>query len=88
VRLRAALFVNLVEMRHAISKRANPPVHLSDANLLKYQQATYLFHSAHSCSSVLIIWFFISVLNTLCCSHFGCAVSHFSCVEVRRVWMY
>ena len=50
--MRASLFVNLVAMRAAMSKRINPPVHLADENLDKLQKAVYLFHSAHSCSLI------------------------------------
>lgn len=52
-RMRAALFVNLVEMRNAVSKKSNPGICLTESNIARLQRATYLFHSAHSCGLAL-----------------------------------
>ena len=48
MRLRAAVFCNLVDMREAISidKYGNRHATLSDANVQKLQQANFLFHAA------------------------------------------
>ena len=48
LRLRAAVFCNLVDMREAISidKHGNQHATLSDANIRKLQQANLLFHAA------------------------------------------
>ena len=46
-RLRAAVFINLVRMRNAISlKNDNSHCTLTSENLRKLQQANYLYHSA------------------------------------------
>lgn len=47
-RLRAAIFVNLVAMRDAISKRNNDGPVLRGQNLKALQTASYLWHSAHN----------------------------------------
>ncbi|CAE7361318.1 unnamed protein product [Symbiodinium natans] len=45
--LRAVVFINLAQMRDAISlKRDNPFCTLSEANIQKLQQSNYLYHSA------------------------------------------
>ncbi|CAE7863872.1 unnamed protein product, partial [Symbiodinium necroappetens] len=45
--LRAAVFINLVRMRNAISMKGdNHHCTLSPENVLKLQQANYLYHSA------------------------------------------
>ncbi|CAL1132352.1 unnamed protein product [Cladocopium goreaui] len=46
--LRAAVFVNLVAMRAAMSDSSNTGVKLTDSNLQMLQRANYLFHSAHN----------------------------------------
>lgn len=48
-RLRASIFVNLVAMRDAISKRNNDGPVLRSENLKALQTASYLWHSAHNC---------------------------------------
>lgn len=49
LRLRAAVFVNLVRMRRAMSSsKGNGLVSLSPHNLTCLQRANYLFHSAHN----------------------------------------
>jgi hypothetical protein len=48
LRLRAAVFVNLVAMRAAMSDSSNTGVKLTDSNLQMLQRANYLFHSAHN----------------------------------------
>ena len=49
LRLRAAVFVNLVAMREAISNKINNGPVLRDENLQVLQRATFLWHSAHNC---------------------------------------
>lgn len=46
LRLRAAVFVNLVGMREAISLSQNPGVLLEERNVKMLQSAAYLWHSA------------------------------------------
>ena len=47
LRLRAAVFINLVRMREAISlHRGNHCCTLSQNNILKLQEANFLYHSA------------------------------------------
>lgn len=48
VRMRAAVFVNLVMMRRAMSSRENGHLSLSPRNLDVLRKANYLFHSAHN----------------------------------------
>ena len=48
-RMRAAVFINLVNMRRAVSSPDNPCVGLTPHNLDQFQKANYLFHSAHNC---------------------------------------
>ena len=64
LRMRAAVFVNLVEIRNAVSKKSNPDVRLTESNITKLQRATYLFHSAHSCGLAL------SFSPRMCCGIF------------------
>ena len=47
-RLRAAIFVNLVAMRKALSCPSNGVTALTDSNLTILQRANYLFHAAHN----------------------------------------
>ena len=55
-RLRAAVFVNLVAMRAAMSDSSNTGVKLTDSNLQMLQRANYLFHSAHNwCLAALLL---------------------------------
>ena len=73
LRLRAAVFVNLVAMRAAMSDSSNTGVKLTDSNLQMLQRANYLFHSAHNwCLAALLLmcqfslqrWSVISLLKT------------------------
>ena len=60
MRLRAAVFVNLVDMRDAMSMhRGNRFCTLSPQNLAKLQQANYLFHSAVN-GSYAQCWAYVS----------------------------
>lgn len=48
VRLRAALFVNLVAMRSCMNRSRNNLVTLTEENRVLLQRANYLFHCAHN----------------------------------------
>lgn len=48
LRLRAAVFINLVGMRRALNSPLNGYLDLTPANLAALQRANYLFHSAHN----------------------------------------
>ena len=65
-RLRAAVFVNLVGMRRALSSPQNGYLDLTPANLAALQRANYLFHCAHNWS--LSKWFFSSMTYVDCSS--------------------
>lgn len=57
LRLRAAVFVNLVAMRRALSCSTNSFLSLTPANLSTLQRANYLFHAAHNSYSVDVCCF-------------------------------
>lgn len=57
LRLRAAVFVNLVAMRRALSCPTNSFLSLTLANLSVLQRANYLFHSAHNSYSADVFFF-------------------------------
>lgn len=48
LRMRAAIFINLVAMRRALSAANNEFLSLAPSNLEAFQKANYLFHSAHN----------------------------------------
>ena len=56
-RLRAAVFVNLVAMRDAISNKINDFPVLREENLRILQTASYLWHSAHNCPVFAMLLF-------------------------------
>ena len=70
LRLRAALFINLVDMRDALSvHRGNTFCTLSPENLSKLQRANDLFHSALN-GAMLAISAFWYIRSQLCLRYF------------------
>lgn len=76
-RMRAAVFINLVNMRRAMSSPDNPCVGLTPHNLEQFQKANYLFHSAHNCT---LFEFCLVSLVMLCFQKLA------QCVQDCAVW--
>ena len=65
LRLRAAVFVNLVTMRKVMDHGGNGHVQLAPCNLEILQKSNYLFHSAHNCPLTLICHTCVFVVGLL-----------------------